>query len=272
MTNLEKITLASNYYKIIPKEFDPLYHKMKEKGQKLGLNIQFVEITSDFGLRKSKIEKRYGIEITVLSTLEKIDQNLYEQMAKKIGSDKKNSNLTIALGYGLRNINEGLIPGAQSGSIVLGSRCFVNNQIMFDIMAHRFLGKEAIRYRLGHEMLHEFGYGEKEVKLMQEKYYQDIKNLENPTVDSIWSKLESAEIELRRAVDQIFEAGSMEAQLLENAIVALEEKGVNFKFSKMTICIKHPVTKQWMKVPLIGSSNEYFMRLIEDAVRNQLSK
>lgn len=74
-------------------------------------------------------------------------------MAKKMGSDKKNSNLTIALGYGLRNINEGFVPGSQSGSIVLGSRCFVNNQIMFDIMAHRFLGKEALLYRLGHEIL-----------------------------------------------------------------------------------------------------------------------
>lgn len=272
MTNLEKITLASNYYKIIPREFDPLYRKIKEKGQKVGLNIQFVEITSDFGLRKSKIEKRYGIEITVLSTLEKIDQNLYEQMAKKIGSNKKNSNLTVALGYGLRNINEGSVPGSQSGSIVLGSRCFVNNQIMLDIMAHRFLGKEAIRYRLGHEMLHEFGYEEKEVKLMQEKYYQDTKNLENPTVDSLWNKLETAEIELRRGIDKIFEDGSEESKLLDKAMNALKEKGVNFKFSKMTICIKHPVTKQWTKVPLIGSSNEYFMRLIQEAVLRQLSE
>lgn len=270
MTNLEKLTLISNYYKIIPKEFDPLYHKIKKKGEKLGLNIQFVEITSDFGLRKSKIEKRYGIEITVLSTLEKIDPNLYEQMAKKIGSDKKNTDLTIALGYGLRNISEGLIPGSQGGSIVLGSRCFVNNQIMFDIMAHRFLGKEAIRYRLGHEMLHEFGYNEAQVKQMQEKYYKDIKNLENPTVDSLWNKLESAEIELRQSIDKIFEPDSEELRLLEKAMQALEEKGVNFKFSKMTISVKNPVTKQWTKMPLIGSTNEYFLRLIESAVQNHL--
>lgn len=271
MTNLEKLTLVSNYYKIIPKEFDPFYHKIKEKGDKLGLNIQFVEITSDFGIRKSKIEKRYGIEITVLSTAEKIDQNLYRQMAKKVGCDKTNSNLTLCLGYGLRNINEGFIAGSESGSIVLGSRCFSNNQIMFDIMAHRFLGREAILYRLGHEMLHEFGYSEEEVKRMQEKYYKDIKDLENPTIDSLFQKLEDAEMELRRAIDIIFEEGSEEYQLLEKTMQALKEKGVDFKFSKMTICVKNPATKQWTKMPLIGSTNEYFMRLIESAIETHLT-
>lgn len=272
ISNLEKLALASNYYKIIPKQFDPLYHSIKEKGEKLGLPIQFVEVTSDFGLQKSKIEKRYGIEIVVASTVEAIDASLYDKMAAVVSSEKKNHSLRVSLGYGLRTINPSLISGTESGSIVLGSCCRTNNQIMFDIMAHRFLGKEALRYRFCHEMLHEFGYNEQEVSMLQEAYYTCTKDVPNPTIDSLWNKLERAELELKHSIDALFERSSVQAHFLEEAMFALQQNGIDFKCSKMTIRLPKPFSRQWVRVPLLGTSSDYVMSVIENVVREKLSQ
>lgn len=175
---------------------DMIIDVAKEYAIKLDTSL----ITSDFD---GKIQTIAGLSIGLSNYSYEIDCDLYNNLAQLAQSNKRDNKLKICLGYGERIVN--IQNTRMSASLVAGTYSPLENIIYLDINVYKCLGLEAMILRFAHEMLHEFGYDEKDTLENEFAYYEKIKEISKPLLTQIYGDIEKAEIEMLELFGSIYE-------------------------------------------------------------------
>lgn len=245
MTALKKLGVVSMCHDLIQEsDFFRFVDSLKKVGLNYGLVFHPVAVTSSFG-KNNRVNTKYGVDIRLVDYQEMLGVECYDQLAKAFGSNQINSGLRLAFGYGLRTIDF----QNNNASIITGSHSPLTNEIMFDVPTYKFLDKETMRHRLGHEMLHEFGLDEREVLSKEDDYYQEIRNIEIKPLSSLYQRIQQANIELESRVGQLFSECYYQQKLLEGFVEELNPKLVRMMGVSIDLLIEakidsvHPITK-----------------------------
>lgn len=245
MTNWQKFIAIYLQQDLVRELFEELYESIKIKSVNKKIEINNVEVTSSFGT-DNQVEIRCGIELSLTDIQTKVPEDLYEKMANIVGVEKKNKDLFITLGYGMRCLEE----AGTCCHIVSGSHCSLENFILLDIPTYIVLGSEAMQHRFGHEMLHEFGFDETEVILKEDQFFFDTKELTHDIINDLYIQLSVAREDLNNRVNRIFMPDSREERLLNRAyIMLLRSGGINLEGA--TITIEHPIKKTQQAIPIL---------------------
>lgn len=235
MKYLQKMIFISLFREKVLNNYNMLFHYVDQASKCYSLDVKEVAVTSGFN---GIISTEYGLDLGLIDTEKIIDRELYRSMANIVHSDKVNNDLKIRLGYGLRSID--LIH--MNASITTGSHCAVTNTISLDISSYNLLGLEAMIHRFGHEMLHEFGFKEKEVLKMEDKYYDNIKDIACIFIKSFYTNLSYYAQKLDERIETMFVASKYMMQLLNETYVYLLTKNTPNLYGAAINTI-HPISK-----------------------------
>lgn len=223
--------------------------------QKVGLNygliFHLVEVTSSFG-EYNQVETRYGLDIRLVGYEELLGAELYGQLARAFGSNQKNPDLKLTLGYGLRTIDF----QTNKASVTTGSHSSLTNEIMFDAPTYKLLSEEAMKHRFAHEMLHEFGLNEIEVLSIEDDYYQKIRHIDIKLLSSLYKRIPQAHADLESRVTQLFSECPAQRELLDKYVDELNPKLLSLTGLSINSIVEaaidstHPITKERISINL----------------------